>query len=257
MKNKLILLATFMLIPTTTLHGESVQKNYVNWCSDPGSGGCPVARVPYQVPKNTQLTPYPIPMLVPKQVPVIEPRQYMGVPILQKAPNLVPNRVPQLVPQLVPTRVPNAIPNRVPNLEPKPAKEPYAIPYMKPNLEPKPIEQKIPEPIEQKIPGFEKTIGRPGEVTIQPQPKEIPMIEKREYVMKEHRTVTLIPKKYEKQIQKFEKLQHIRRLENKIIKQHLEVVEAVRGANRPKVDPTMYVLGGLAIAGSLALKRRK
>ena len=260
-KYKLILATSLMLAPTINLHAESVQKNYVNQCSDPGFGGCPIIRQPYQTPVNNQLVPNVQPMLVPRILPKLEPRQYMAVPQLQQAPNLVPNRVPNLVPQLVPGKVPYAIPNRVPNLEPKvmEVKVPNAIPSRVPTLEPKPIEQKVPTQVlpTQKIPGFAKTLGRPGEINLETKPKETPMIKKREYEYNKTRVVELIPTKYSEQIEKFKKLQNIQRLENKIIKQHLEVVDAVRGVNKIKQDPTAFVLGGLAIAGALAVKRRK
>lgn len=272
-KYKLILATSLMLVPTAlNLNAESTQKNYVNWCSDPGSGGCPVARVPYMTPVNNQLTPHIQPMLVPRMLPVLQPCQYMAVPQLQQAPNLVPNRVPNLVPQLVPNRVPYAVPNRVPNLEPKPMevkvpqqvlptqKTPNLIVVPKYNqLTPQPIEQRVPTQVlpTQKIPGFAKTLGRPGEINLETKPKETPMIEKREYEYNKTRVVELIPTKYSEQIEKFKKLQNIQRLENKIIKQHLDVVNAVRGASKIKQDPTTFVLGGLAVATSLVVKRRK
>lgn len=216
--NKKLILTALMLVPMTgTLHGESVQKNYVNWCSDPGSGGCPVARVPYITPKSDQLVPYPIPQLVPKQVPVIEPRQYMGVPTLQKAPNLVPNRVPNLVPQ------------PIPRLEPK---------------------QVLPE---QKIPGFAKTIGRPGEVTVEVQPTII-----KEKTMTKKEKINKIDNKIKKTKAKLKAIKQIERLvdlSNKIQNRIENESNSVRGVQY-KANNFDYVLGGLVVAGALAVKRR-
>lgn len=169
-KRLLILAALASAHSMSVVHAESVQKNYVNWCSDPGSGGCPVARVPYMTPKSTQLMPHPIPQLVPQQV--------------------------------------------------------------------------LPE---QKVPGFAKTVGRPGEVTVVEQPKEIKMtkIEKIDTKIKKTKAKIKALKQIERLVDVTNRVQA--RIENES--------NSVRGVQH-KANNFDFVLGGLAVAGALAVKRR-
>lgn len=120
------------------------------------------------------------------------------------------------------------------------------VPQPVPNLVPK---QVLPE---QKIPGFAKTLGIPGEVNVEVQPKENKMNEnnyKERYEKIDRKT---------SHIKKALKLISIKEINNEIIKETREALQTVRGVSEDKTRKSneFYVLGGCLVAGSLVLKRR-
>lgn len=222
-------LTTLLIVSSLTtsinLSAENIHKNYVNQCSDPGFGGCPTIRTPYQTPKSNQLTPNPQPILVPKMMPILQPRMiiapdqnkgivhnYHNIPELQKAPEKMPINEPKIV--------------------------------------------------EQQIPGFAKTIGAPGDIQNPGEP--IPMVKKEEnpkigetYIVPNPKIINKehFGKIYHKVIKNERKTfikKDVKSNFTKIIpiKTHSTIIKNndfkfVRGASRNNINNSNYMIGGL------------